>query len=193
MKSLKKIFCVLSLSLFIIGGAIIPDTSFAYSQNVQDKLDKISKNIVKQQEKISKQNEKRSRRNNSTTTDPKTEKIKDKIIDLQEQATDIKTKEDKKISKIVDAIEKKKIQSNNKIIKLEKDKKEKIDVARNKYDRDVKTRRAQNPNYRAPEFYFNSRAVDAQISAEQDKIREYNIDIAKAGSSSNQKKIKKSK
>jgi flagellar biosynthesis GTPase FlhF len=193
MKSLKKIFGILSLSIVIISAAIVPDTSFAYSQNVQDKLDKISKNIAKQQEKISKQNEKRSRRSNSSGSDPKTEKIKDKISDLQEQASDIRAKEDKKISKVVDAIEKKKYQSNNKIVRLEKEKKEKMAIAKNKYDREVKKRKDQDPNYSPPVFYFNSRSVDGQISAEKDKVRNYNIDISKARSSPDPKKIKKSK
>lgn len=186
MKSLKTIVSTVLLSITLVGGMSFSTTTFAYSANVEKKLEKIQKNIDKQNEKLSKQQQKRSNRNNSSgynssgSSSSKTQKIQDKIADLQEEASDIKQKEDAKIAKVVKSIEGRKKQSTNKINNLNKSKTTKLEAAKKKYENDVKVRKETDPTYKAPPFKFNSESIDKQIAAEKEKLRDYDVDIAKA-------------
>lgn len=201
MKSLNKVFATFLLSTTLVIGGIIPVTAFAYSANVEKKLEKINKDIEKQNEKLNKQQQKRSSRNNSSSyssgssgsnsSSKKSEKIRDKIADLQEEAADIKKKEDAKIAKVVQSIENRKKQSNNKIATLTKSKTTKNAAEKQKYDNDVKARKLTDPTYVAPPFKFNSSSIDRQIAAEKEKLADYDADIAKARGTYVKKPVKK--
>lgn len=201
MKSLKTILSTVLLSATLISGVSISPTTFAYSANVEKKLEKIDKDIAKQNEKLAKQEKKRSNRSNSSgysssgssSSSSKTEKIRDKIADLQEEATDIKQKEDAKIAKVVKSIEGRKKQSTNKINNLNKSKATKMEAAKKKYENDVKARKETEPTYKAPAFKFNSASIDKQIAAEKEKLRDYDVDIAKARGTYKPTTSKKSK
>lgn len=196
MQSLKKVLVTILLSTTLLIGGVVSTTAFAYSQNVEKKLEKIDKQIEKQNEKLNKQNEKRSSRNNSSSSSSsstKTEKIQKKITELQEDASDIKSKEDAKIAKVVKSIEGRKKQSNNKIDNLTKLKVTKSEAAKQKYDNDVKARKAVDPIYVAPAFKFNSSSIDNQIAAEKQKLLDYDADIEKARGTYTKKQVKKSK
>lgn len=187
------------LSATLISGVSISTTTFAYSANVEKKLEKIDKDIAKQNEKLAKQEKKRSNRSNSSgysssgSSSSKTEKIRDKIADLQEEAADIKQKEDAKIAKVVKSIEGRKKQSTNKINNLNKSKATKMEAAKKKYENDVKARKETEPTYKAPPFKFNSASIDKQIAAEKEKLRDYDVDIAKARGTYKQTTSKKNK
>lgn len=201
MKSLKKILSTFLLSSTLIIGGVVPTTVFAYSANVEKKLEKINKDIEKQNEKLSKQEQKRSSRNSSSSysggssgsnsSSKKTEKIRDKIADLQEDAADIKKKEDAKIAKVVQSIENRKKQSNNKIATLTKSKTTKSDAAKQKYENDLKARKATDPTYVAQPFKFNSSSIDRQIAEEKAKLVDYDADIAKARGTYTKQTVKK--
>lgn len=200
MKSLKKIFATFLLSTTLIIGGIVPVPAFAYSANVEKKLEKIQKDIEKQNEKLNKQQQKRSSRNNSSSyggssgsnsSSKKSEKIRDKISDLEKDAADIKKKEDAKIAKVVQSIENRKKQSNNKIATLTKSKATKSAAAKQKYDNDVKARKLTDPTYVAPPFNFNASSIDKQIAEEKAKLVDYDADIAKARGTYVKKPVKK--
>jgi lipopolysaccharide export LptBFGC system permease protein LptF len=195
--SLKKVLVTFLLSTTLLIGGVFSTTVFAYSQSVERKLEKINKNIAKQNEKISKQSEKMSNRDGASRSSgssvTKTQKIRDKISDLEEQAAKIKKKEDDKISKIVNSIEGRKKQSLNKISNLEKNKTNKRDAARSKYENDIKLKKAADPTYIAPVFKFNSTALDKQLEKEKSKLIEYDEDIAKVRGTYEKKEVKKKK
>lgn len=178
MKSLKKVLVTFLLSSTLLIGSVISTTAFAYSSNVERKLEKIEKNIAKENDRLSKQKEK-SRNSTSGSSGPRADKIKNRIVDLQENAADLKKKEDDKIAKAVKSVDNRKKQSSNRILRLEKDIANKRTAAKIKYDNDVKNRKLTDPTYVAPGFIYTSESVDKQIAAEKLKIRGFDENIAK--------------
>lgn len=177
MKSLKKVFATFLLSTTLVIGMVVPITVFAYSESVEKKLEKIDKDIEKQEDKINKISSRSSGTSGSKNT--RADKIRDKINDLRNEAIEIKKKENKRVAKDVKAIELKKMQSKNKIKILEKDKLEKGKAAKQKYDNDVKARLLLDPKYKAPVFKYNTTAVDGQIKTERQKVEKMDEDIAR--------------
>lgn len=177
----KKKFLILLLSSMMLCGLTLSTGVLAYSQNVERKLDRISRNIDKQQEKITKITEKRSRGSRNGTngaSSTKISKIRDKIDDLKEEAEEIKKKEGTKINRAVKAVEAKKVQSKDKILLLEKTKLKKSDEAKRKYLADVALKKSNDPTYKAEPFKFDSKSIDAQIKSQRDKIKEYENEIS---------------
>jgi hypothetical protein len=200
MKSLKKTVVTFLVSVILLSGGVASTTAFAYSKSVERKLEKIDDEIEQQNKKLNKQIQKRSERNNSSgssnssdSSSTKTAKIRDKISELEQDASDIKDKEDKKIAKIVKSIESRKKQSSNRIENLTKEKIIKMEAAKKKHDNDIKTKKAAEANYVAPAFLYNSKSIDKQIADEQEKIRAYNSDIEKSRGTYIKKQDKKNK
>lgn len=192
MKSLKKVLATFLLSSALLIGGVIPTTAFAYSSNVERKLEKIEKNIAKENERLSKQKAK-TRNSTSGSDGPRADKIKNRIVDLQDNAAKLKKKEDEKIAKAVKSVDVRKKQSSNRIIQLEKDKTVKRTAAKLKYDNDVRNRKLADPTYVAPGFIFTSDSVDKQIAAEKLKIRGFDENISKIKGSKTKKGTKNNK
>lgn len=158
--------------------------SFAYSENVEKKLEKIDDDIKRIQEKIDKKNKRRNNNNNnynssSNSSSNRTQKLQDKITDLQEDRADIIEKENKRIDKAVKVIEGRKTQSQNKLKNLEKNIENKKKIAQTKYDNDKKRMLEQNSKAQIAPFKFSSPSDENMIKAEKEKIKKYDTDIQK--------------
>lgn len=157
--------------------------SFAYSENVEKKLEKIDDDVKRIQEKIDKKNKRRnnnsSYNSSSGNSSNRTQKLQDKISDLQEDRKDIIDKENKRIDKAVKVIEGRKTQSQNKLKNLQKNIENKKKIAQTKYDNDKKRMLEQNSKSQIAPFKFSSPSDENMIKAEQEKIKKYDADIQK--------------
>lgn len=173
----KMAVVVAFTSMFLMTSSI----SFAYSDSVEKKIERLEKDIEKQQEKLDKESNKRNKRNNrssysgssstSSSSDRKREKIQDKITDIRKEIDDIKKKEDDKIDKRVKSIDAQKQQSENKVRNLQSAREKKIAAEKKRYENLLEKEKKTNPSYVAPAFSVDTSSNDRLIAEEQKKIK----------------------
>lgn len=172
----NKFIAVLLLSFLSVTFSI---NTFAYNPNVEKKLTRIDDDIKKIQEKISKKNSNNRYNKSSGSSSNRTQKLKDKITDLEDEKKDIIKKENNRIEKAVKSVENRKKQSTNKIQNLEKTIAKKKDAANKKYENDKKKALALDPKAKVQPFKFSAPSEEKMIKAEKDRLKQYDVQIQK--------------
>lgn len=167
-------FCI---TILLLGSSM---QSFAYSKNVERKIQSIETKIEKEKTKIQKIDEKKaknSRKTISTSDTHKKDKIQEKIMNYQEQINTIKAAEDKKIKKDVDAIEKRIKQSSQRITNLEASEQRRIALEKKRFDNKVKLEQSKDIGYKAPAFVPSPSPNKNSMDIEKAKIEKYKEEI----------------